>query len=140
LSGRTVTNAFREKVEACAAGIPCDAETDFSEACFPDALAESALGSLSDGLITACIRGSTSDCEAAVATATGPEEGEVAACLRRWVECQPELPDTDPRWTEDHCTTLLALSEERRRAGGDCLTRACGGVAACLVDSGAFNF
>jgi hypothetical protein len=86
---------YRERVDACAATLPCDRQFDpdgrfqLADECWPVALAELADSLLDDALVDACVLVDTADCESAVRNATSLPSNVITHCAQRWVECGP---------------------------------------------------
>jgi hypothetical protein len=132
---------FQTEVEACTATLSCEQFVeDADDICFPIALSRLASKLLTPATISACIEGGTDDCEVHLATGQETSDNVVAACFRRWSTCIPELPNSEPYWTEDHCGMLIALTDEGRATAMPCLETPCTQVAACLVSAGSGGF
>jgi hypothetical protein len=132
---------FRASVDDCSATLSCEQFVeDLDDICYPVALAEGAAGLLVDTTIATCVSGGTEDCELELAMDRETGTNVVSRCFRRWAECADQRNQGEPYWTEDHCGSLIALTDEHRVAAGPCIELGCTEVSACLTEAGAFNF
>lgn len=132
---------FNAEVEACSDTLTCEQLLeDFDDICFPQALAVLARGLLTELTISACIAGGSDECLAQLQAQPEPGANVVGACFNRWAECSPQLVNSEPYWTEDHCGMILALTDADRAEAQSCVGLACEEVAACLRDLGALGF
>jgi len=132
---------FQKAVDDCSETLTCeDFAENLDDICYPEALAAGASGLLAEATIATCVSGGTEDCEQELALGRETGTSVVSRCLRRWAECAAEREQSDPYWTEDHCGTLIALTDSHRTQAETCIDLACTEVAGCLVTAGAFNF
>ena len=132
---------FRKSVDDCSATLTCeDFAENIDDICYPPALAAGAAGLLADVTTAACVSGGTEDCEQELALGRETGTNVVSRCFRRWAECADQREQGEPYWTEDHCGTLIALTDEHRTQAEPCIALACTEVSSCLTTAGAFNF
>jgi hypothetical protein len=132
---------FNAEVEACSNTLTCkQLLEDFDDICFPQALAVLARGLLTEITISACIEGGSDECLAQLQAQPEPGANAVGTCFNRWAECSPQLVNSDPYWTEDHCGMILALTDASRSEAQSCVRLPCEEVAACLRDRGVLGF
>jgi hypothetical protein len=138
-----ITDAFNAALDNCQDTLECDELGEGDEICVPIALEEIAPDSVPNELVTSCIASSDVDvCADAVAGISLPDleaSGAIGHCLQRWVSCRDELAGTEPYWTKNHCTTLVALGSEAQASADTCLQASCDETAACLVEAGSFD-
>ena len=123
---------------SCIGSLDCDSMEDYDDICYPQAIVEANDGMLDDATLSAC-----DDSQVCADLATSGQivgEGPVVECLNRWGECRMAGSTGGASWTEDHCLTVIALSDTNRAAAGDCLSLPCNEVVDCLLAAGAFNY
>lgn len=138
-----LTEAFNAAFEDCQDALECDELGEGDEVCVPIALQEIVPDGVPNELVVSCIGSSDVDvCAEAVAglsPAALEASGAFGLCLQRWVSCRDDLKGTEPYWTKNHCTTLVALDSEAQTSASACLQENCRETAACLIQAGAFD-
>ncbi len=130
---------FVGSIAACIPQLTCDEIGEYLDYCAADALEAANQGQLDPDVLSTCE--STSACEESVRS--GELEGTstaTARCLESWVACKSDPDYAGPFYSEDHCLTIMALTDASREAAAQCLDLVCEEQVDCLRAAGAFNF